>query len=383
MTDPRISAAAPILREFVPRHRLELAMLPYFAPVKERVAEALRDFFAGKRAALSAINPLGPDAGDRLLEFALEGKMIRACLVPLGFALGSTGSSIENAPPAAILAGAAMELFQSGLLVHDDIMDRDHTRRGRATIFQQYAEAASRQNSADPGHVGEALGICAGDVAFFLAFEILARLDAPGDVRVALLGLCARELTAVGIAQMQDVAWGATSADVGDDEIVRMYRYKTGRYSFSLPLMAGATIAGAGPETLGQLESAGEAIGELFQIRDDELGLFGDERELGKPVGSDVREGKKTLLYARLMARARGKDRARLARIFGNRGATRRDLEFVRERALSLGVKESIDATGRELRGKALALIDAMRTGSAADRDALRALLDFTVERRQ
>ena len=90
-------------------------------------------------------------------------------------------------------------------------------------------------------------------------------------------------------------------------------RYKTGRYSFSLPLLAGAMLADAPAELRGKLETFGESIGLLFQIRDDELGLFGDERELGKPVGSDVREGKKThhLLIAHGGRGARGAHAAR------------------------------------------------------------------------
>ncbi len=358
-------------------------MLSRFAPVKERVAQALREFIAAKRPSLEAVNSLGPDAGDRLLEFALTGKLVRGCLVPLGWAFGPAGGRMESAPRAAIQAGAAMERIQSGLLVHDDIMDRDLTRRGRDSIFQQYAQAASRQRHSDPGHVGEALGICAGDVAFFLAFECLAGLDAAPAIRASLLGMCAAELTPVGIAQMQDVAGGAASADMEEQDIVRLYRYKTSRYSFSLPLMCGATIAQAGAPLLSLLESIGETIGVLFQIRDDELGLFGDERELGKPVGSDVREGKKTLLRARLMARAGARERERLARIFGNRTATRRDLEFVRSCVLSLGVRESLAATGEELRSRALGLIESLPAGGTEDREALRSLLDFTTDRRQ
>jgi geranylgeranyl diphosphate synthase type I len=358
-------------------------MLSYFAPVKEKVARVLQEFLASKRDQLAAVNTLGPDAGERLLTFALQGKMVRACLVPLGWALGPAGGAMVAAPRAAITAGAAMELFQSGLLVHDDIMDRDLTRRGNASVFRQYAQAATRQRHADPDHVGEALGICAGDVAFFLAFEMLSLIEAPADVRASLLGLCARELTSVGIAQMQDVAWGASRAGVEETDIVRMYRYKTSRYSFSLPLMAGATLAAADSLLLARLESIGETIGVLFQVRDDELGLFGDEAELGKPVGSDVREGKKTLLYARLMARAGEAQRARLARIFGNRDATARDLEFVRSCVVSLGVRESLDGTCGELRARALALIDDLPSGSAEDRNALRSLLDFSVARRQ
>ena len=357
-------------------------MLTYLEPVKQRVSQTLRDFFSTRRAKLAAVSPLGADAGDRLLEFALQGKMIRAAMVSLGYAIGSR-TAVTEAPPAAVMAGAAMELFQSGLLVHDDIMDRDLTRRGRATIFHQYAQAATRQNNADPGHVGEALGICAGDVAFFLAFELLAVLPVPEAVRAPLVGLCARELTAVGVAQMQDVAWGASREPVDDRRILSMYCYKTGRYSFSLPLMAGGLLAGLDPVRLGQLESIGESIGILFQIRDDELGLFGDEQEIGKPVGSDVREGKKTLLYARLMEKAAGRDRARLARLFGNRSATRRDLEYVRARAIALGVRDSLEGTTREIRERALKQIQSMETGTEVEKDQLRELVDFAVSRRQ
>jgi geranylgeranyl diphosphate synthase, type I len=363
---------------------LVIEMLAYFKNAKELVAQELKRYFAAKRAALEAVNPLGPDAGDRLLEFALQGKMIRGGLVPLGYALGTAAGPGAVQPPSVTIAvGAAMELFQSGLLVHDDIMDRDLTRRGSATIFHQYAEDASRREDADPRHVGEALGICAGDVAYFLAFEMLAGVDAPAAARAELLGMCARELTSVGIAQMQDVAWGASAADVRDEDILRMYTFKTSRYSFSLPLAAGALIAGAPPAVVGKLEEIGETIGVLFQVRDDELGLFGDERELGKPVGSDVREGKKTLYYARLMLAAPALDRDRLGRIFGNQAASRDDLDFVRARAVSLGVQEGVASTCAAMRERAVQGIASLRTGSAEDRDTLRSLLDFALERRQ
>ena len=223
-------------------------MLPaYFDPIRARISELLRRFFQEKREELARVNPLGRDASERLVEFTLGGKMIRGCLVHLGWSIGSRGRARpapeESASVAA--AGAAMELFQSGLLVHDDIMDRDLVRRGRPSIFQQYAQKAGREGHADPAHVGQALGICAGDVACFMAFELLARVRAPAPVQSEVLALCARELSAVGIAQMQDVAWGASKDGVKVDDILRMYRYKTGRYSFSLPLRTGALIAGA------------------------------------------------------------------------------------------------------------------------------------------
>jgi geranylgeranyl diphosphate synthase type I len=274
-----------------------------------------------------------------------------------------------------------MELFQSGLLVHDDIMDRDNLRRGMPSIFQQYAEAAARERFADPQRTGEALGICAGDVAYFLAFELLSRMSAEPMVLRDVLALCAGELTAVGIAQMQDVSWGGSNRGVEDDEVLRMYTWKTGRYSFSLPLMVGALIGGAPADACGELERLGECLGLLFQIHDDELGLFGSEQELGKPVGSDVREGKKTLYYARLMASASPVEKERLAGIFGNPAGTEEDLDYVR--SLAGGVRKGIQALIADQEKKARAMIAGLSRGTREDRDALMSLLDFTTARRQ
>jgi len=276
-----------------------------------------------------------------------------------------------------------MELFQSGLLVHDDIMDRDLVRRGQPSIFKQYSEMADRARHADPAHIGQALGICAGDVAYFLAFELLAGTHAPSPVVGEVLALCARELSAVGIAQMQDVAWGASKDDVSVEEILRMYKYKTGRYSFSLPLLTGALFAGAPRDLRARLDSFGESVGLLFQVRDDELGLFGDEKELGKPVGSDVREGKKTILISLLREAATPAERLRLDGVVGNPRATEADLDLVRNLAASAGVRQRIDAIITRFAEQARTAIRSLTCGTDDDRAALSGLLDFTMARRQ
>ncbi|MGA2639781.1 MAG: polyprenyl synthetase family protein [Spirochaetia bacterium] len=366
-------------------------MLPaYFDPIRARIASTLRRFLDEKKVELARVNPMGPDAAERLIQFSLRGKMIRGCLVHLGWSIAGSGGTDETGTPALPRAteavttvGAAMELFHSGLLVHDDIMDRDLVRRGKPSIFQQYAGIASRERRTDPEHVGQALGICAGDVACFMAFELLARTRAPAAVICSVLELCARELSAVGIAQMQDVSWGASKSGVDVEDILRMYTHKTGRYSFSLPLLAGAMIAGATEGLRGALGAFGESIGLLFQIRDDELGLFGDERELGKPVGSDVREGKKTLIFSSLMAAADPEERRRLDGIFGNPRATPADIDYVRVLASSAAARARIEAITTTLIEKAHTGIRALSSGTEEDRAALRGLLDFTTSRRQ
>ena len=167
------------------------------------------------------------------------------------------------------------------------------------------------------------------------------------------------------------------------DDILRMYKYKTGRYSFSLPLLAGALIAGAHRDLREKLEAFGENLGLLFQIRDDELGLFGDEKELGKPVGSDVREGKKTILISLLMAAAKPAERTRLEGILGNPLVSELDLDFVRGLASSDGVRTRMEVITGGLAEQARAAIRALAWGTPADRAALQGLLDFTIARRQ
>jgi geranylgeranyl diphosphate synthase type I len=216
-----------------------------------------------------------------------------------------------------------------------------------------------------------------------MAFELLARARTKAGTTCGILELCARELSAVGIAQMQDVSWGASHSVVGVDDILLMYTHKTGRYSFSLPLVAGAMVADAPGELRGQLAAFGESIGTLFQIRDDELGLFGDEREIGKPVGSDIREGKKTLLFSSLMAAARPDEHRRLDGIFGNPRASPSDIAYVRALASSAEVRNRVGTITESLAGNALSAINAITAGSIEDRDALKGLLDFTTARRQ
>jgi len=358
--------------------------LEYFEPIRRRVADTLRAFLDEKRTELARVGPMGSRAAERLRDFSVRGKMIRGCLVHLGWALARAGApDAAGDHPGVVAAGAAMELFQSGLLVHDDIMDRDPVRRGQPSIFRQYEEQAARDGATDPAHVGQSLGICAGDVAYFLAFDLLVRAGLPGASLGAVLGLCARELAAVGIAQMHDVAWAASAVTVDQEQILRMYTYKTGRYSFSLPLLAGALIAGGSEELRAGLDDIGQSLGLLFQLRDDELGLFGDEQQTGKPLGSDLREGKKTILVSLLLDHAKDEERVRLQGILGGPSCTVDDLDFVRRLAGSPAVRDRVRGLTGGLVQRAEQAVRALPTSAEPERAVLRRLLDFTTSRGQ
>ena len=170
-------------------------MLSYFQNVREEIRRELKVFFDRKAEEFERVNALGQDLCARLYEFSAQGKMIRGGLVSLAYSLFRGDGEQSAVREKLVAAGAAMELFQSGLLVHDDIMDRDPVRRGLASLYHQYVEMADGKGIAESAHLGESLGICAGDVAFFLAFEILSGIDdyyvdrsgEPGSVLTSLV----------------------------------------------------------------------------------------------------------------------------------------------------------------------------------------------------
>ncbi len=315
-------------------------MLEILQDKRKEINDYLKDLFHKKESEFGRINNLGRDLCDRLYSFASGGKMIRGLFVSLGYGLFKGDAPDGEEKNLLIQAGAAMELFQSALLVHDDIMDRDVKRRGMDSLFFQYSQLPLLRGNRDAYHLGEALGICAGDVSFFLAFEILSGLEVRPDIYRKILTLTTREIEYVGIAQMQDVFNGADVGTVDEDEILKLYLYKTGRYTVSLPLMIGGLLADCGPGDLSTLESLGESMGIIFQLKDDELGIYGTTDQIGKTTGTDVKEGKKTLFYRYLRKLSSPDDNLRMDRIFGNGETGEEDIRFIQELGEKLGVRD-------------------------------------------
>ena len=348
----------------------------YMSGARARLAADLTVFLASKRRDVAGIEPWGRDVLRRLSAFTRKGKMVRGGLVLLahGMAGGRSG-------PAALRAGTACELIQSGLLIHDDIMDRDPRRRGAPSIHEQYAGLARGLDGPAAAHFGTSLAICAGEIAIFLAFEALAGLPGPPRRAAEVQRIFAAEFGLVGLGQMLDIEAGAGRRPLTKSDVLDIYRYKTARYSFSLPLAAGWILGGGPGRVLPALHRLGEDLGLVFQIKDDELGLFGSAAATGKPVGSDVRQGKKTLFYLGLMDRATGPDRDRLAAVFGRPDALDTDVLFVRDLAERLGVRKDVLGTMAKLARRAEGRIRALPVGER-HRALLSSLLDYSLSRR-
>ena len=343
---------------------------------KSSLSDYLNKTLDQKAQELERINSFGGDVCGRLSEFVLRGKMIRGVLVALAYALRR-----DDEPQEVIEVGAAVELLQSALIVHDDIMDKDLTRRGLKTLYYQYVETAKADNLANPRHIGESMGICTGDIAFFLAFEIIANAAIAPHLIRKLLSVVSLELTHVGIAQMQDVYWGASKEKITETEILKLYRYKTGRYTFSLPMLLGGILADLNNTQLQLLERLGEIFGTMFQIRDDELGLFGHEEDLGKPIGSDIRSGKKTIYYYFLSRKASQSESRELTRIFGNTDVGSSEIQYVRNLVIKLGVQNDVKILVERSASEAQAVLDSLSDFHPRYVSMLFELLDYIKKR--
>jgi geranylgeranyl diphosphate synthase type I len=309
------------------------------------IASELQKHLREYERELDTINTWGSDVCRRVAEYSVRGKMIRGSLVVTGNrAFG--GSDSRDVVDAA----CAMELVQSFLLIHDDIMDNDDTRRGAPSVHAQYRDGAAEWGVSAGTSFGRSMGICAGDVTLLLAQRLLAGLSVPAEVYRRINQLVSKEIAFVGVAQMNDLYFGYLSSSPSEDEVFDLYRYKTGRYTFSLPLALGAIFGGASAEAVDAIMRFGEEVGVVFQVIDDDIGIFGETEATGKPVGSDIGANKKTLHRRYFLEAVAASDSLspgdsdRLSGYFGRTDLSRDAVEEVRSSFVELGVRDRVFA---------------------------------------
>jgi len=287
------------------------------------------------------------DAIDRISIFSTSGKMIRGGLI-----LFTEEMFRGNYSKDGVYLAIATELLQSALLIHDDIMDKDTVRRGHKTIFFQYKEVGDKEGVKDSYHFGESVGICVGDIALALCFKSIGYVSNARVINsiVKKLGL---ELSIVSGGQMEDMYLSSSDYIPTEEEVISMYKMKTSRYSFSLPFGLGAILSEVDDKVIELLESLGEDLGIIFQIHDDEIGLFSNQETIGKPIGSDIKENKKTLFFVYLMRLATENEKTKLSKIFGNENITKEEVKVVLELIEKYKIREIVLKRKEEFANKA------------------------------
>jgi len=234
------------------------------------------------------------------------GKRLRPCLSM--FSCEAVGGDIQKVMPLAV----SLELIHNFTLVHDDIMDKSYLRRNLPAVHIKY---------------GEPTAIIAGDLLFAKAFEVMLDIfDNPSVFKRLNFGLinCVREICE---GQQLDMEF-EKKQDVSEKEYIEMIRRKTA-VLFKFSAEGGAILGGGTKEEIKALDKYGESLGLAFQIRDDYLDMSSDEGTLGKDIGNDIRNGKKTLIAVRSISYATGDDKKLLDKIFGNKGASEQEVKRV------------------------------------------------------
>ncbi|WP_137845579.1 polyprenyl synthetase family protein [Microbacterium sp. 2FI] len=280
-------------------------MTASLAPV-EAISQRLDTFVTAQR---DATRDFGAEA--RLLVDAAEtavsgGKRLRGRFCIAGWrAVAEASSTSASAPQDVVAAAAALEAFHAAALVHDDLIDNSDTRRGRPAAHRALeAEHRAAGWVGDAAAFGRSSAILLGDLLVAWSDDLFEEgLQGATAERAAAARLeyamMRREVT---IGQFLDIAEESAFRTEPDERhaerALRVASLKSARYSVQQPLAVGAALAGADAAQASALRAFGHPLGMAFQLRDDVLGVFGDQRETGKPSGDDLREGKRTVLVA-------------------------------------------------------------------------------------
>ena len=276
--------------------------------------------------------------------------VIRSCQILKG--------KVSNAMPAA----SAVEMVHNFTLVHDDIMDNDEVRHGVPTVHKKF---------------GMPIAILAGDVLFSKAFQVITDSKLSTNATIQLVARLAKACVDVCEGQLLDVKMAEERKIPSQAEYITMIGKKTAAL-FDVSCAMGAICATNKTEDIENLSSFGKNLGIAFQITDDLIGVMGDPKITKKPVGNDLREGKKSLPILMAIKLARDNDKKIILKAFGNSKVSKKDLSKAVEVIRSLGIEENVRKQALKYADKAEKSLEKYQGSTKSE---MISLLDFVVKR--
>lgn len=307
--------------------------------------------------------------------FHAGGKRFRPYMTLLSFQAFSD-APLESAVPAA----AGQELLHLAMLIHDDIIDRDYVRYGidnvTAAFLKEY-DALIQQDD-DRLHYAQSAAILAGDLLLSEAYLLVSQTDLPAERILEAQKVLGNAVFGVVGGELLDTE--AAFKKVASAHPLVIAEHKTASYSFVSPLLMGASLAGAHAAQKKALATLGQTLGIAYQIRDDIIGVFGDESVTGKSAEGDIREGKRTLLIDEFYRQANPEQREAFDHRFGNLNATSEDVEYVRGLLIDSGAKAAIEETISNYHADCDRLVDSLGL-SEAHASAFHQLITMCLQR--
>ncbi|MDN5763137.1 MAG: polyprenyl synthetase family protein [Microlunatus sp.] len=365
---------------------------PLAAPLRHAVSHRIDTFLARQASELTALQPeIGPvlAMASRLLA---GGKRLRPAFCVWGYvaAAGLDPNLVDCDPEdpaieAVLIAAGSLELLHVSALVHDDVIDGSDTRRGAPAAHRQFEDLHRGQDRlGEPGGFGRAGAILLGDLLMMWSVEMLENAGLSAQVAALARPIAQAMRTEVICGQYLDVLAQSRRWDADAERALaegnRIVEYKSARYTVYRPAQLGAAIGGADPRVHEVLARYGSPLGRAFQFRDDLLGVFGDPAVTGKPVGEDLREGKRTVLIATTMAHTDRAGRDLLVRLLGDPDLDDAGVTALQQTITASGAREALEARiTAQHRDAVAALADPMISESG--RSALTALASAAIHR--
>ncbi|MGQ9780875.1 MAG: polyprenyl synthetase family protein [Nitrososphaeria archaeon] len=260
------------------------------------------------------------------------------------------GGSLDSMLPAA----AAVEFLHNFTLVHDDIMDNDEERRGAPTVHLKY---------------GVPMAILAGDLLFAKSFESALRLVREaysGEKVLRISDALVRAAVEVCEGQALDLLTAVSKEFPSKMEYYHLIELKTSSL-FKACAVIGSVLGGADEDSIMKMREFGRLYGLCFQLVDDVLGVSGDRSVTGKPVGNDIREGKKTLVMRYVLENVGEDDRRRLLSMLGDGSATSEQINYALSLIAKSGATDMVRAEAKSISDEAVAILQSFPSSKARD----------------
>ncbi len=267
-------------------------------------------------------------------KFSLSGgKRLRPALMYYAY-LGVGGKKRQEI----LKTSVAIELIHIFLLIHDDIIDKDFKRHNVDTVNYYYQKIGKKMFQ-DEEHFGNSMAIILGDMVGALGNQIIFQSKFSSDLIIKALDKLQSIVSMTVIGEAQDV-YISYKKRATEKEILKMYENKTAKYSLEGPMHLGAILGGATQKDLNKISQFSLPLGIAFQIQDDILGIYGDEKKLGKPIGSDIREGKQTILLIKALKKVNSKEKKFMQSLIGKNRITLKEIRAYRQIMEKTGAKK-------------------------------------------
>ncbi len=345
----------------------------YYLKEKKEIDKALIKF----NNSLQKDNPILQENIAYFKELNKDGKNIRGVLVNIGYRL------LKDDKKSTSLA-LAYELFQTSILVHDDIIDKDKTRRGKPTIHYQNEINYKKETPTNRKHLSNSIALCMGDYGLYLANQVIAKSYQNHPNLGKVLEIFNQTALSTIEGEILEVTLPYKckhlEIDLKDVEalVYEIDFLKTANYTIIGPLCSGLILAGGNKKQQKEIIEFGKKVGIAFQIQDDILGIFSDE--IGKVRGSDIKENKQTLLTSYILNTQYKND---FLKIYGTEKLSTKKIEKVKKLLIKSGAKRFAEEKMNNYYQEGLEILNAINWISKENKQLLTGFVEYLMIRKK